>query len=245
MRFFTSKKSFISSGLLTGATDIHSHILPGVDDGINNYADAVETLQWLKSDGVGRIFLTPHIMSDFSKNTSFFLTERFDIFMKTMKNEGVTDIPEVKLCAEYMLEADFVKQKKGGLLTFADRHVLVETSYMTPPLGFVIILENLLEHDYSPILAHPERYHYMDMKDYTMLKNQGIKLQLNFIALTGAYGSFIREKAERLLMEGYYNFTGSDIHHLTRHKDAYNIRKLTEKQILKLQPLFLNNQSLW
>jgi len=245
LRFFTPRQSFISSALLHDSTDIHSHILPGVDDGISNYPEAVEALRWLKNAGVGRLYLTPHIMSDFSKNTSATLSAHFDSFIQKLENDGITDIPALQLGAEYMLEAALATHKKDGLLTFAGRHVLVETSYITPPLGFSEILENLLENNYSPVLAHPERYQYMDMNDYERLKNQGIKLQLNFIVLTGIYGTVIREKAEHLLQEDMYDFTGSDMHRLSRHRDVYSLQKLSEKQILKLQKLFRNNRSLW
>jgi len=243
--FFTSKKSIIASGLLDGATDVHTHILPGVDDGVKYFAEAVESLRWLRNNGVGRVYLTPHIMSDFSKNTSAFLSERFDSFVEGLKEEGITDIPEVRLAAEYMLEAAFEEHKKDGLLTFADRHVLVETSYLTPPLGLMQILEDLLESDYLPILAHPERYRYMDMNDYVLLKSQGIKLQLNYMSLTGVYGTEVRKKAETLLQEGHYDHTGSDLHHLSRHKDVYALPKLTKHQIFNLQLLFRRNQTLW
>ena len=241
----TSKQSFISSGLLNGATDIHSHILPGVDDGVNNYNEAVQALQWLKNIGIGQVYLTPHIMSDFSKNTSGYLSEQFDTFIKRLENEGITNIPYMKLGAEYMLEADFEKNKKNGLLMYAGRHILMETSYLTPPLGFMKLLEDLLENGYFPVLAHPERYNYMELKDFVILKEQGVKFQLNFLSLTGAYGSAIKEKADQLLMEGFYDYTGSDIHRIPRQNNFFTAKKLTRKQILTLQPLFRNNRQLW
>ena len=245
LRFFESKKSFITSGLLNGTTDIHSHLLSGIDDGVNDYSEAVQILRWLRSHGVGRVYLTPHVMSDYSKNTAGYLLEQFGLLIKYLENEGVTDIPDIKLGAEYMLEATFKKHKEDGLLTYADRHLLVEMSYMMPPLGYRDMLEDLLESGYSPILAHPERYLYMEMKDFVLLKEQGIKLQLNFISLIGAYGPAVQERAEKLLIEGFYDYTGSDIHHLSRHKEILKVQKLTKKQIIKLHPLFHNNQKLW
>ncbi len=245
LSFIGSKKSYITSGLLYDMTDIHCHILPDVDDGVSEYKEAVESLRWLKSKGVRRMYLTPHMMSDFSKNTSGYLSDKFDSFTKRLENDGITDIPALRLSAEYMLEAAFEQQKEEGLLTYADRHVLIETSYMTPPVGFLGILEELMENGYSPVLAHPERYNYMDMEDYQSLKGQGIKFQLNFLSLIGAYGSFAQNKAARLLKEGYYDYTGSDFHHLARHQGAFTTKALTSKQISGLQILFDNNRRLW
>ncbi|MDR2917495.1 MAG: hypothetical protein LBV74_22105 [Tannerella sp.] len=245
LSFFGSKKSYITSGLLDDMTDIHCHILPDVDDGVSEYEEAVDSLHWLKSKGVSRMYLTPHVMSDFSENTSGYLSEKFDFFVKRLENDGIGDIPDLRLGAEYMLEAAFEKQKAEGLLTYADHHVLIETSYIMPPVGFLSLLEELMESGYSPVLAHPERYTYMDMDDYKALKGQGIKFQLNFLSMTGAYGPFARKKAIQLLKEDFYDYTGSDFHYLARHKDAFSAEMLTPKQISRLQILFRNNRKLW
>jgi len=243
--FLASKESITSSGLLNGTMDIHNHILPGVDDGVCNYDKAVQTLSWFYSNGVRRIYLTPHVMSDFSKNTAGYLSGQFDLLVSRLASDGITNIPEIKLAAEYMLEAAFRKYKEDKLLTYANRHILVETSYISPPLGFMSILENLFESGYTPVLAHPERYHYMDMNEYTHLKSLGIRFQLNYISMVGAYGAMVMKKAVQLLMEGFYDFTGSDIHHMSRQKDIYQVKKLTDKHIPLLCTLFHNNQQLW
>ena len=245
MSFISFKKSFIGSGLLHNMTDIHSHILWGVDDGVKTYTEAVTSLRWLKGNGISRTYLTPHIMSDFSKNTSEYLSEAFSIFVKRLEDDGIGDIPELRLGAEYMLELAFEKHKKEGLLTYANNNVLVETSYMTPPMGFVSILEKLMEDGYSPVLAHPERYIYMDMKDYEYFIAEGIKFQLNLLSMTGAYGKHAKEKATKLLNEGHYKYVGSDFHRLSRHESDYMAKSLTKKQVATLSGLFENNYELW
>jgi len=245
MRFLSIKKSFIRSRLLMDMTDIHSHILYDVDDGIKNYKDAVVALQWLRSNGVARLFLTPHVMSDFPKNTTRYLSEAFGLFVKRLNDDEIKDIPALKLGAEYMLEPAFEKHKQGGFLTFADRHILVETSYMMPPIGYISILEQLMEEGYSPILAHPERYTYMVMDDYHSLRTEGVLFQLNFLSLTGAYGRYAKEKALWLLENGLYKFTGSDFHNLDRHKSDFLVKSLKKKQIATLQCLIDNNKELW
>jgi tyrosine-protein phosphatase YwqE len=242
---FKTKKSYIKSGLLYGITDIHCHLLPGVDDGISAYEEAVKALHWLKDKGIRRMYLTPHVMSDLQKNTRAYLTKQFEAFTKRLEEEGVKDIPELKLGSEYMLEAAFEEHKKDGLITYADRQVLVETSYMLPPAGFIRLLEKLMEDGYSPALAHPERYLYMEDRDYKYLKNLNVSFQLNFLSLTGAYGQQAKEKAAKLLKSGYYNYAGSDFHHLKRHENNFSVKALTKEQRLAVKELFENNNRLW
>jgi tyrosine-protein phosphatase YwqE len=229
--FFSKKQSFLSSGLFNSVTDIHCHILPGVDDGVSTFDESVAALRWLKNKGITRMHLTPHVMSDLS-NTKESLTEQFNHFKNKIR-EIQADVPELRLAAEYMLDAGFTGIPKKDLLTFGDNHILVETSYISPPCGFADILEELLESGYTPVLAHPERYNYMNRDNYTELKKMGIHFQLNFLSLTGVYGKYAGEKACRLLKQGYYNFTGSDFHNLTRFERQVNIKALTTRQIKK------------
>jgi tyrosine-protein phosphatase YwqE len=243
---FGSKKSYIDSGLLAGMTDIHSHLLPAVDDGAARYSESVQSLAWLKKKGVRRMFLTPHVMSDMTLNTKEYLTERFETFLSDIKSNATEgDVPQMKLGAEYMLDPGFANRKKEGLLTFADKHVLIETSYMMPPVGFNRMLEELTEEGYSPVLAHPERYNYMQTGDYHYLKNLGALFQLNILSLTGAYGKQVGEKADLLLKKGFYNFAGTDFHHLARHEKSFSVRTLSKRQVTALKQLLSNNHRLW
>ena len=245
MSFLSSKKSFISSGLLDNMTDIHSHILFGVDDGVRGFEEAVASLRWMKSLGINRIYLTPHIMCDFPKNTSEYLSESFRLLIKRLTNDGIDDIPELRLSAEYMLEPTIEKHKSDGFLSYNNRHILIETSYINPPIGLAKLLEELMEDGYSPILAHPERYFYMDKNDYDFLIGQGIKFQLNILSLTGAYGRIAKDKALFLLNECYYNYAGSDFHNLERHRDHFSTKCLTKKNIDSLKHIIDNNNNLW
>jgi len=239
------KQSFSTSGLFGGSTDIHCHLLPGVDDGAKDYREAVSSLRWLKKTGIERLYLTPHVMSDFPGNTSEYLTEKFEQFIKRLENEEITDIPALKLGAEYMLEATFSLRKEDSLLMYAGRHVLTETSYLTPPLGLKDLLEGLVAKGNTPVLAHPERYLYMDWDDYLSLKTQNIKFQLNYLSLTGVYGTYAKKTASQLLKQGLYDFAGSDMHHLGWHRNNTRLKKLTKKQITQLRLLFENNEQLW
>ncbi len=244
--FINPKTSYLDSGLLVGMTDIHCHILPGVDDGVKTYEKAVKALVWLKTNGVRRMYLTPHIMSDFPNNTYSFLSKQFEKFINYIEDEGAgRDIPGLKLGAEYMLDAAFEHHKKKELLTYANKHVLVETSYMMPPAGFIDTLEQLMEEGFSPVLAHPERYMYMEMGDYESLRAMGVLFQVNFLSFTGAYGREVKAKAKRLLERGYYKYAGSDFHSYLRHEQNFLSRSLSKKNIESLKPLFVNNQELW
>jgi len=243
--FFSPKKSLITSGLLNDMVDIHSHILPDLDDGVSKYDEAVNSLKWLRRNGLKRMYLTPHIMMEFPKNCRGYVLEQFDFFKRRLENDKIEDIPELKPGAEYMLESAFEKHKSEELLTFANRHVLVETSYISPPIGFASILEKLMEDGYSPILAHPERYMYMDMKDYIHLNKEGVLFQLNFLSVIGIYGRFAKEKALRLLNNGLYKYTGSDFHRLSRHEIDFHVKSLTKKHTTAIQCLIDNNKELW
>lgn len=239
------KKSFLQSGLLTGMTDIHCHIMPDIDDGIKTYSDAVRAMQWLHENGVERLYLTPHIMSEFHRNHPDYLREKFEAFKTRLSEDAIPGIPALKLAGEYMLESTFESQKEEGLLTYANNHVLVETSYVSPPIGLLRMLNELTAEGYTPLLAHPERYVYMDMDDYDLLYRQHIKFQLNYLSLTEAYGRTAKEKAIKLLKRGYYTHVGSDFHRLSRHQKDYQAQKLSNNLIQSLRPLFDNNELLW
>jgi tyrosine-protein phosphatase YwqE len=243
INLFNTRKSFVSSGLLKSVTDIHCHILPGVDDGVKRFTQSVEALQWLYAQGIIRVYLTPHIMAEFPDNTRTFLNTSFCNFLHRLA--GVGEIPELRLGAEYMLDPSFDLHVQEGLMCYANNHVLIETSYFTPPLDLDDIIERLFKDNYSPVLAHPERYRYMDMDDYKAFKTQGVLFQLNFLSMVGAYGKQAQDKAEQLLSEGYYNFAGSDFHNLKRHEATFMLRKLSKSTVNMLMNLFENNNKLW
>ena len=208
---FKSKSSFKESGLLQDFTDWHSHILPGVDDGIGNMEDALEVLKTYDELGIKKVWLTPHIMEDYPNETQK-LKERFE----DLKNAWTGNV-EISLASENMLDTLFEERlQSNDLLPIGDEknHLLVETSYFTPPFGMEDMLSNIKKKGYYIILAHPERYRYMDEKDYNRLKNNDIKFQMNFLSLVGAYGETARKKAEWLLKKGYVDFLGTDIHRL-------------------------------
>lgn len=242
MTFLTAlfKKKLLDSKLLEGATDVHCHILPGVDDGIQTLEHSLEVLKYYEEMGYKRIVCTPHVMAEWNKNNTAFLTEQFNAFKsKTPKSI------ELRLAAEYMLDARFLDHlKEETLLSYDGKHVLVETSYLAPSPIMGTQLYELRLAGYEPILAHPERYVYMRQAQYDKLKKEGVKFQLNLLSLMGAYGSGAKEKAEKLLRMGYYDFVGTDTHRpkwLKRGVENFVVPKST---LDRLKPLFENSVAL-
>ena len=230
MFFFNKKHTLLESGVFDGWTDCHSHILPGVDDGIRSIKDSLAVLEYYEQIGVDTVWLTPHIMEDFP-NEPQELKERFEELSNAYAEvEGEKKI-KLHLAAENMIDSLFVKRlESGNFLTYGDKgdELLVETSYAQAPYRFKLILQDIRKAGLTPVLAHPERYRYMEYDDYFTLHEQGVKFQLNITSLSGAYGPEPKARAEYLLEEGLYTYQGSDLHSLSAFK-----RAITEKSVRK------------
>ena len=194
---------------LHGFTDWHSHLLPGVDDGVQTADEALQILEAYEKAGVRDVWFTPHIMEDMP-NTPDDLRQRFRQFQ-----EAYTGTVALHLAAEHMLDPLFERRlaarevlpigPEGNLL-------LVETSYFNPPIDLYGLLHRIRSQGYFPLLAHPERYVYMDEPDYRKLQTLGVKFQLNLPSLAGAYGKEAKRKGRWLLKQGLYHCAGTDIH---------------------------------
>ncbi|MCR5560410.1 MAG: capsular biosynthesis protein [Bacteroidales bacterium] len=203
--FLRKKKQHPAS--FAGMTDSHSHILPGVDDGVREMETSLSILHHYEKLGISEVWFTPHIMEDVP-NTTEDLKARFEQFKK--EYDGPV---KLHLAAEYMMDYAFEQRLADrDLLEHGPGRVLVETSYLEPPAGLDNILFNIQAAGYTPILAHPERYLYMDMGKYPKLHELGILFQLNWGSLGGLYGKHVQERAFRLLKDGLYDMSGSDIH---------------------------------
>lgn len=206
---FTKKRTIAQSNLLADGTDHHSHILPGVDDGIATMEEALQALQALAATGIKEVWLTPHIMEDYP-NTPAALQERYAAL-----RDSYTGPITLHLAAEYMIDNQFHELlESGNLLPIGNtgNHLLVETSYFTPPMQLNAILQRIKSKGYHPLLAHPERYMYMDNSQYRTLHESGVKMQLNILSLAGAYGRAVQKKAAWLLKNNMYTVAGSDLH---------------------------------
>lgn len=224
---FSKKYTLLESGVFQGWTDRHSHILYGVDDGIRTLEDSLAVLKYYEEIGVNTVWCTPHIMEDMP-NEPEELKERFAKLCEAYKG-NIT----LHLAAENMLDSLFVERlEKGELMPYGDNgdELLVETSYVQPPYRFTHLLQDIRKAGYHPVLAHPERYRYMDFDYYERLHSQGIRFQMNITSLAGAYGEKVKENAEELLEAGFYTYQGSDVHRLSSLQHAFN-EKVLKKEI--------------
>ena len=209
MWFFKRHKSLLNRDVFSGMTDWHSHILPDVDDGVKTMDEALDILRRYAELGVAEVWLTPHIMEDIP-NTTAALRERF------AELQAAYDGPlKLHLGSENMLDNLFEERLAAGDLLPADgNRLLVETSYFNPPIGLYDMLEQIKSRGYTPLLAHPERYMYMEQTDYRRLKAAGVEFQLNLPSLAGMYGRHVRDKAEWLKQHGCYDCFGTDVHNI-------------------------------
>lgn len=235
---FFSKKDILSLELLQGVTDHHSHILCGVDDGIQKLKESLDTLTEYERLGIKKVICTPHIMEDYEDNNASFLRARFEEF----KAQYTGNI-ELSLAAEYMLDSQFDSHlESGDMLTLWDNYILIETSYSYAPSNFMASLKYILSKGYFIVLAHPERYLYMSKDDWKTLKEMGVLFQLNLLSFSGVYGSQAKKNALDLLSDGFYNMMGTDIHSLRAFKKYMSLIKFTSKQQKQLKSLLSNTK---
>lgn len=206
---FNRSTTLTRSGVLSGATDWHSHLLPGVDDGSPTMAESLSALRRLEQAGFRKIWLTPHIMEEIPNTTSG-LRSRFEE-LRSQWNGNL----ELNLGSENMLDSLFGRRlEEGDLLPLGPRgdKLLVETSFAAVPWGFEDLLGRIRAKGYFPVLAHPERYRFLDRDDLEELHAQGTLFQVNFLSLTGFYGKRAMQAAVWLLKKGLADLAGSDLH---------------------------------
>ena len=234
---FARKQSLTELGALRGLTDRHSHLLPGVDDGMRTMADSIAALHAFEEEGVKEIYLTPHIMEDYPNSTND-LRKRFEELSTAYATTSGANPIRLHLAAEHMLDTLFAKRfAERDVLTLGNNgDLLVETSYFNPPANLYEILADITSAGYRPVLAHPERYIYMRQDDYTRLHESGIKFQLNLTSAAGAYGPEVAQRATYLLDKGYYCMAGSDTHsiHAAMTCLARPIKASTARKIIEL-----------
>ena len=230
--FFNSKISLRDSGILKGACDSHSHILFGVDDGIQTLDESLAAIAAEESLGVTELWCTPHIMEDIP-NTTDFLRQRFSE-LKAAYSGNVS----LNLAAEYMLDTIFEERlSEKDILVMKDNVVLVETSTWTPPFDMLNQLRELQKNGYIPLLAHPERYRYMDKEDYEELVRMGVKLQLNLPSIAGYYGKTAHEKASWMLSKEMYSAVGTDCHRVKALGEPYSRELISKDDIRNLEKI--------
>ena len=208
---FSKKKSF--EGLLS-TTDLHSHLLPGIDDGVQSIEESLEVIKGFVNLGFKKLVTTPHVMHDFYRNDATIILSKLEEVRTAVSKESLAI--EIEAAAEYYLDEYFLSQinSKSNLLTFGDNYVLFELSFMTKPLTIKEAVFSMQTNGYKPVLAHAERYLYYhdSIKDLQELANNGVLLQLNLLSLSGYYSKAVKKMANKLIDLGIISFIGSDCH---------------------------------
>jgi tyrosine-protein phosphatase YwqE len=201
--------------------DIHSHLLPGIDDGSPDIETSVRLISGMKRLGYKKLITTPHIMWDVYKNTREIILGKLQEVKDRLANEQVEI--EIQAAAEYFIDEHLgeLVERKEPLLCFGNNLVLVEFSMVSQPFEWKKTLFEMQIQGYQPVIAHPERYAYLDRNKnfYDELKSAGYLFQLNILSLSGQYGNSVTELARYLTKKGYYDLIGSDLHHV-RHLEA-------------------------
>lgn len=219
-------------------TDIHSHLIPSIDDGVKTLDESISIIKEMHSLGFKRIITTPHIMNHRFPNTKETITSGYEKVKKELIKRDI-DI-RLEMAAEYYYDEHFIELvRKKDLLTFGDNYVLFEFSYTTKPFRIEQTVYELLSLGYKPVLAHPERYSYYssDYKKYDSLKDLGLLFQINLNSLNSFYGKKPKKAAEYLVDNNLVDFVGSDIHAM---KYFDSLKKFT--QTSKLKEVFQKNQ---
>lgn len=235
-------KSALPNGFFEGACDIHSHLLPGVDDGFPDFEETMKGLSLMKQLGFSKVKMTPHFMKDYHDNTRETIQAKYNAFLE----KAGTGLPvELSLGGEYMLDSQFMDRFEEGFLTL-DRNALVlcETSYMMADPNFKEMLYQIMLKGYQPVIAHPERYNYASMSLYKRWKQKDYLLQLNLMSLGGAYGETARSKAYEMLKAGMYDFVGSDLHRVNNTERFLEAIRLSTKERDRLSQLLEHNRAI-
>ncbi len=224
--------------------DIHSHLLPGLDDGVVTFEEAGEIIRTFVDLGYEHIITTPHVMSDAFRNTPEGITSKLSE-LKDYLREAQINI-EVSAAAEYYLDESLFRmiESDAPLLTFGQRYLLFETNFITEPFNLKEFIFIATTKGYKLILAHPERYLYLqnNFEKVEDLLNRGVLMQLNIGSLTGHYSKPVQQMAFRLIDRGMIHWLGSDCHHLQHAQLMRKARSL--KYFRKALTLPLLNNSL-
>jgi tyrosine-protein phosphatase YwqE len=194
-------------------TDIHSHFIPGIDDGSPDLETSILLIKKMQELGYKKVITSPHVMSDFYKNTPEIILEGLADVRAELKRQNIN--MKIEAAAEYYIDFDF-EQKIGKekFLTFGDNYILVELSFMQAPQNLFDIIFKLQLEGYKVVLAHPERYEYYVKKDYEELAARGVLLQINLLSLIGYYSPQIQQKTKELIAENQVSFVGTDCHNM-------------------------------
>lgn len=240
MFHFFSKKVFLKD-LLEDFVDMHSHILPGIDDGAKNTSESIDLIKGMQALGVKQFMPTPHVMQDFYPNTDETIGDAYQSLLGALDSKILSEIT-INPAAEYMLDDNFQKQlDRQELFTLKGNYLLIEMSYFQPPINLDEIIFKIKMKGYLPILAHPERYSfYHNTKEYyKKLKQLGCFFQLNLLSLSEHYGKNVEKTANYLIEEQLIDFVATDVHNNMHIKKLSNLN--LNKNLIRKLPAIIEN----
>jgi len=238
-KIFKSEPKLESISLSVFRADIHSHLIPGIDDGSPNMETSVKLVKKFVDLGYKKIVTTPHVMCDYYQNTPDKILGGLNDLREELQKKNIKI--DISAAAEYNLDDGLQALiDKKEILTFGDNHVLFELPFMQEPRNLQEVIFNFQMAGYKPILAHPERYTYWydTFERYDELRARGVLLQMNLLSLTGHYSPQTRKVAEKMVDANLVDAVGTDCHrieHLMQLEDNLNLKyihKLAEKEDL-------------
>lgn len=194
-------------------TDVHSHLIPAIDDGSASLEQSLQLIKGLNDLGFKKLITTPHVISDFYQNTTEKINKGLVLLQDAVKKANINI--EIDVAAEYYLDYDFRKKlDEEKMLTFGTNYLLFELPFYNKPQVLDEAIFKMQTLGYTPVLAHPERYTYWynDFEAYNDLKNRGVLLQMNINSLVGGYSAQAKKTAEKLITNNMVDFVGSDTH---------------------------------
>jgi protein-tyrosine phosphatase len=241
--FFFSRSGKNRIPLKVLKSDLHAHLLPGIDDGAKNDEETLNLIRGLQSLGYQRCIVTPHIYPGIYNNNQESIRRTTEHAEALLKQHEINF--EIKAAAEYFFDERFFRLiEQHDLLTFGKSYVLFELPFTNHPPMVADIIFKLNLAGFQPVLAHPERYsffHDRKMKEYEKLKNAGVMFQLNLMSLTGHYGDAPKHAARQLILQGMIDFAGTDLHREKQIKVLSAARETREYERLLSSGNLLND----
>jgi len=216
---FKKKSSALTFPYYLLKTDMHSHLIPAVDDGSRDEGESLALIRGMMELGFEKLITTPHVMQDMYPNNPQTIGMGYDEIIRNIPvgEKEKINTTTLRTGAEYFLDDHVLTLMENNepLMTIKDKMVLVEISFASPPLGLKEMIFDLQIKGYQPILAHPERYtfYHRTPSTYRDLKDTGVLFQSNLLSFSGYYGGSVKNAAEFLANENLLDLLGTDLHH--------------------------------
>ena len=233
------KNFFIKKINFDITVDVHSHLIPGIDDGVKKVDESVDIINKFKNLGYKKLIITPHVMSDAYNNSTEVILNKFE------KLKNMIDYVNLNVSAEYNMDEEFIKRiENKDLILINKKYILFETSYYTKPSVFEESIFKLQTLGITPIFAHPERYRYLqnNLNEYEKIKNLGVLFQCNINSFGGYYGKIAKKTVNYLAKKGMIDFIGSDVHSMKHLNFLENVIKSGELNTVFKKNKIKNNK---